>query len=143
MHLSWDFIYDKKLSAADALACAPLDGKSFAAWVAQTLETKGIKRNAAVHDSHLNQTFAYQIISGSRNASRDKLIQLAFGMRLGIRAACELLERGGANALTPSCSRDVLIAFALDRGLSVLECDDLLWSMGERTLVTRGAARRI
>ena len=62
------------------------------------------------------------------------------GIPLGMRdGSCELLERGGANALMPSCLRDVVIAFALDRGLGVLECDDLLWSFGERTLVSRGA----
>ena len=143
MLLSWDFIYDKKLSAADALRLAPLDDRGFSQWIADMLEVRSLRRNEVVHASHLNQTFAYQIISGSRHAARDKLIQLAFGMRLGIDEASELLERGGANGLSPRCRRDVVIAYALFKGLSVLECDDLLWSMGERTLVTRGAARRI
>ena len=143
MPLSWDFILDSHASANDALRLAPLDGRSFSQWIADMLEARSLRRNEVVHASHLNQTFAYQIISGSRHAARDKLIQLAFGMRLGIDEASELLERGGANALSPRCRRDVVIAYALVKGLSVLECDDLLWSVGERTLVTRGTARRI
>ena len=143
MRLSWDFIRAIDVSAQDALANAPLDESPLPVWIAEMLSAKSLKRNQVVHASRLNQTFAYQIISGSRHATRDKLIQLAFGMQLSIDDASELLERGGTNALSPRCRRDVLIAYALDRSLSVLECDDLLWLAGERTLVTRGTARRI
>ena len=142
MRLSWDFIRAIDVSAQDALANAPLDESPLPVWIAEMLSAKSLKRNQVVHASRLNQTFAYQIISGSRHATRDKLIQLAFGMQLSIDDASELLERGGTNALSPRCRRDVLIAYALDRSLSVLECDDLLWLAGERTLVTRGTARR-
>lgn len=143
MRLSWDFIRESGVGPAEALAHAPLDDRSFSAWISSVLSARSLRRNEVVHASRLNQTFAYQILAGLRHPTRDKLVQLAFGMQLGIDEASELLERGGANALSPRCRRDVVIAYALDRGLSVLECDDLLWSVGERTLVTRGAARRI
>jgi hypothetical protein len=143
MGLSWEFIHDSTVGLLDVLRCAPLDSRDFPTWIADTIAARGLRRNEIVHASHLNQTFAYQIIAGTRHAARDKLIQLAFGMGLDIDEASELLERGGSNALSSRCRRDVVIAYALDRCLSVLECDDLLWSVGERTLVTRGAARRI
>ena len=143
MRLSWEFIRESGVGPAEALAHAPLDDRDFPTWISDTIAARGLRRNEIVHASHLNQTFAYQIIAGLRHPTRDKLVQLAFGMGLDIDEASELLERGGANALSPRCRRDVVIAYALDRGLSVLECDDLLWSVGERTLVTRGAARRI
>ena len=143
MRLSWEFIHDSTIGLLDAIHRAPLDDRDFQTWVADVIETRGLRRNEVVHASHLNQTFAYQIIAGTRKATRDKLIQLAFGMGLGVFEACELLERGGANALVPRSRRDVVIAFALDRRLSVLECDDLLWEVGEVTLVTRGAAGEI
>lgn len=140
---SWDFIGDSHEGIRDVLARAQLDGRSFSAWVREAMTSLSLKRNDVVHASCLNQTFAYQIIAGTRRPSRDKLIQLAFGMGFGIDEACELLERGGTNALRSSCRRDVVIAFALDRGLGVHGCDDLLWSVGERTIVTRGEAGEI
>ncbi|RVU96749.1 XRE family transcriptional regulator [Coriobacteriales bacterium OH1046] len=143
MRLDWEFIEKDVSSALEAIRRAPLDGRAFTEWVHDTLTARGLKRKEAIRASQLNQTFAYQIIMGTRHAARDKLIQLAFGMELGIDDACELLERGGTNALLPICRRDVAIAFALGQGMGVLECDDLLWSIGERTLVSHGAAGKI
>lgn len=143
MRLSWDFIEKDTSSALEAIQRAPLDGRTLTEWIQDTLVAHGLKRNEAIRASHLNQTFAYQIIVGTRHAARDKLIQLAFGMELGIDDTCELLERGGANALLPTCRRDLVIAFALSQGMGILECDDLLWSMEERTLVSCGTAGKI
>lgn len=143
MRSGWEFIHSAGADIGQIIRHAPLERSTFSEWIEKAFKARGLRRNEVVRASHLNQTFAYQIIMGTRNASRDKLIQLAFGMGLDIDDSCELLERGGANALMPSCLRDVVIAYALDRGLGVLECDDLLWSIGERTLVTRGAAERI
>ena len=139
MRAGWEFIHSAGAELDEILLHAPLEKRLFSEWIEGECAARGLRRNEVVRSSHLNQTFAYQIIMGTRHASRDKLIQLAFGMGLDIDGSCELLERGGANALMPSCLRDVVIAFALERGLGVLECDDLLWSFGERTLVSRGA----
>ena len=139
----WQIVREGSGTLEEVLSAAELDDRPFSKWVSDELTSRGLKKNIVVRRSRLNQTFAYQIIAGTRKATRDKLIQLAFGMQLSIDDASELLERGGTNALSPRCRRDVLIAYALDRSLSVLECDDLLWLAGERTLVTRGTARRI
>lgn len=138
MRQGWDFLRTSELDERESLALAPLDGRSFSEWVEDLLRAQKLRRNEVVRASRLNQTFAYQIMAGTRKASRDKLIQLAFGLRLKLDAASELLERGGVSALVPWCRRDVLIALSLERGQSVLECDDALWAAGERTLVTRG-----
>ena len=72
------------------------------------------KKNVVVRRSRLNQTFAYQIMAGMRHPSRDKLVQLCFGMRLDEEKASELLERGDCAALRPFVRRDVIIAFCLN-----------------------------
>lgn len=135
MDARWDFMAQGRLRADRALAAAPLDAASFSEWVVSMLYKAGRTRRDVVHASRLNQTFAYQIIAGQRRASRDKLIQLAFGMGLGLEDACELLERGEASALRPWVRRDVLIACALERGMALADCDDLLWANGERTIM--------
>lgn len=130
----WQFITEGDKDLAQVLASAEFDGRTFPQWVADKLDERGLQKNSVVRDSRLNQTFAYQIMAGTRNASRDKLIQLAFGMGLDIDDACDLLERGGASALCPTSRRDVIIAYCLHHGLGVAACDDLLWDLGERTL---------
>ena len=140
MRQGWDIIR----SGGDVLAAlevCPDHRENLASWIELNLPKWGVQRNEAVRRSRLNSTFAYQILAGTRHASRDKLIQLAFGLRLGIDDACELLERGGVNALNPTAKRDVVLAWCLHNGLDIARCDDLLWSLGEKTLMGSEAGR--
>lgn len=117
------------------LSRAPLDERGLAPWASERMAAEDMPRNEAIHRSRLNQTFAYQILAGTRHASRDKLIQLAFGMRLDIPDTSELLERGGVCRLRPDCRRDLIVAYALHHGMGVEQCNDLLWEHGERTIM--------
>lgn len=119
----------------EVLQCAALDERDLSAWARDRMAASGMPRNDAIHRSRLNQTFAYQILAGTRRALRDKLLQLAFGMQLGIRDTSELLERGGMCRLRPDRRRDIIVAFALHHGMGVEQCDDLLWEHGERTIM--------
>ena len=136
MDKTWDKLMAKP-SASEARAACDEDGQSLAGWLGGTIAQRGLVRNEVIRASRLNQTFAYQIMAGTRHASRDKLIQLAFGLRLRLDEASELLVRGGANPLSPSCGRDVVVAWSLEHGRSVAECDDALWAAGEQTLMPR------
>lgn len=137
MRQGWEAI---KEGAGIAEAMASCDGTSetLAQWVARRLPAWGISKNDVVRRSRLNSTFAYQILAGTRHASRDKLIQLAFGLALGIDDTCDLLEHGGVNALSPRCRRDVAIAYCLHHAIDLALCDDMLWELGEKTLVGSG-----
>ena len=137
MDNAWKSLLDK--TGAEALASCNADTRSFAEWLNGMLEKSDIARNEVIHASRLNQTFAYQIMAGTRRASRDKLIQLAFGFGFGIDDTCELLERGGVNPLCVRSRRDVAIGWSLEHRLTVVECDDLLWAAGELTLLAADA----
>lgn len=139
----WQEMRQDNKSLQEILAVADIDDRSFAAWITDELAKRGLKKNIVVRRSRLNQTFAYQIMAGMRHPSRNKLIQLCFGMQLNEIEASELLERGGASALRPYDRRDVIVAFCLNRHLEVSACDDLLWGLGEETFSgVNGNARR-
>ena len=138
----WEFVRQEGATLHEVLSLSDLDERSFAAWISDELARRGMKKNLVVRRSRLNQTSAYQIMAGMRHPSRDKLIQLCFGMRLNEEDANELLERGDASALRPYNRRDVIIAFCLNRGLEVSACDDLLWGLGEQTVTGRMESRR-
>lgn len=138
MDNTWAELMDKA-SVAEALAVCDVDECPLSEWIGVVLAGCGRPRNEVIRDSRLNQTFAYQIMAGTRRASRDKLIQLAFGLRLGLDGTSELLVRGGVNPLSPNCRRDVAIAWSLEHCLSVAECDDILWEAGEQTLLPAGS----
>ena len=138
MDSTWDRLISKP-SVSEALAACDVDETMLAEWLADALAESGRPRNEVIRDSRLNQTFAYQIMAGTRRASRDKLIQLAFGLRLGLDATSELLVRGGVNPLSPHNRRDVVMAWCLEKRLTVAECDDALWDAGEQTLLAAGS----
>ena len=134
----WEFV-KRAASAGEALAKVAEVQRPLHEWLCERIEEKGLVKRSVIRRSRLNQTFAYQILSGQRKPSRDKLIQLSFGLGLSIEECSEVLERGGHCALQFSCRRDVAIAFCLHNGYGIDECDDLLWDVGERTVVSAGA----
>lgn len=139
----WQMVRQGSGTLEEVLAVAQLDDRSFSQWISDELARRGMKKNLVVRRSRLNQTFAYQIMAGMRHPSRDKLVQLCFGMRLDEATASELLERGGSAALRPYLRRDVIIAFCLNRCMDISACDDLLWGLGEQTITDRPTGRRL
>jgi len=130
----WAFIRGTRKGLSGVLQQMVPDQRDLRAWIDDALLAADLPKNVVVHRSQLNQTYAYQIMAGQRQPSRDKLIQLCFGMGLGVDDACDLLEHGEVSALRPAVRRDVVIAYCLDRGLDLATCDDFLWSLGEKTL---------
>lgn len=111
-----------------------LEVDSLSDYLTALLKEKGLKRSEVVREAGLNATFGYQIFTGARMASRDKLLQLAFAMGLTLREANRLLRCGGASALYCKDRRDAIIIFALDKGYSLREVEEALYRFGEATI---------
>lgn len=95
-----------------------------------------ITKSVAINNSALNQIYGYQIFDGKKkNPSRDKLIQLIFGLGLDVTDAQRLLKIAGVNELYPRIKRDSIIIFAINKKVSVSECDELLFELGEETIL--------
>lgn len=98
------------------------------------LEKKGLKRSRVVRMADLNETFGYQIFSGARNPSRDKVLQIAFAMALSLRETNRALMAAGASSLDPKCRRDAIIIFCIDQGCSLQKVNEELYRLGEDTV---------
>ncbi len=104
------------------------------AYLQQLLLEHGLNRADVIRDSFLNYTFAYQIFTGTRKASRDKLLQIAFAMRLGYAETNRMLEVACVNGLYCKNRRDAIIIFCLDHGCTLQETNEELYRFGERTV---------
>lgn len=98
------------------------------------LEKKGLKRSRVVRMADLNETFGYQIFTGARNPSRDKVLQIAFAMALSLRETNRALMAAGASSLDPKCRRDAIIIFCIDQGCSLQKANEELYRLGEDTV---------
>lgn len=98
------------------------------------LSCRKITKADIVRGSLLSKAYVYQIFSGEKNPSRDKLIALAFGMRLSEEETQTLLKLSKNAKLYARDKRDSIILFALQRKMSILKVNDLLFRHGFDTL---------
>lgn len=108
--------------------------RSLSDYLNELLAAKGLKRSAVVHEAGLNETFGYQIFTGTRKASRDNLLKIAFAMTLTLRETNRVLQAGGVNGLYCKNSRDAIIIFALNNGYSFHKTEEELYRFGEATI---------
>lgn len=87
------------------------------------IRTKKLKKSKVFQDAMIERHFGYQILSGSRNPSRNKLLQLCFGLKLDLPDAQRLLRVGGYRELYIRDPRDAVIIFALKNGKSLNEAN--------------------
>lgn len=103
-------------------------------YLQQLLEEKGLTRIEVIHEAGLNETFGYQIFMGQRNASRNKILQLIFALRLTLTEANRLMQAAGVNELYCKNRRDAIIIFCLDKSYSLQKTDEELYRFNEATI---------
>lgn len=100
---------------------------SFSEYLEQWLRKKQLTRAEVVRASNLNKAYVYQIFSGKKYPSRDKVIALTFGLHLTIEETQTLLKQAGYRELYPRDPRDALLLFALGRGMDIISANELLF----------------
>lgn len=90
------------------------------------LKQKKISRADVVRSSLLDRAYVYQIFSGEKTPSRDKLIAIAFGLCLSDDETQKMLKLSGNRELYARDERDALILFALQRKKNIFEINEIL-----------------
>lgn len=98
------------------------------------IEEKQFIKSEVIKRSCLDRVYAYQILSGTRTPSRDKLIQFAFGMELDFDEIQKLLKYNGFAPLYAKNRRDSIIIFAINEKVSVVELNIMLDNKKEKIL---------
>ena len=132
-----DELLDELLSAPDPQTFAHarnIGVRSMSNYLQQLLDEKSLVRAEVIRRAGLNETFGYQIFMGQRGASRNKVLQLAFAMKLTLKEADRLLQAAGVNELYCKNRRDAIIIFCLDRGYDLQKTDEELYRFGEDTI---------
>ena len=99
------------------------------------LQEKGLKKADVVRNSGLDKAYVYQIFSGDKTPSRDKLIALAFGLHLDAKESQRMLKIGRYSELYPRIPRDAAILFSIQRGKDIWTTDELLFKNDFPTLL--------
>lgn len=108
--------------------------RTLSEYLQQLLIEHGLERADVIRRANLNHTFGYQIFMGTRMASRDKLLQIAFAMGLNYVETSRLLQCGKVNSLYCKNRRDAIIIFCIDHRSSLQQVNEELYKFGEETI---------
>ncbi len=100
------------------------------------LSQKSLRRADVIRGSLLGRAYVYRIFAGEKIPSRDKMIALAFGLRLSEEETIRLLKFSGSRELYARDERDALILFALQRHMTIMDANELLLDHGLAILNT-------
>lgn len=107
---------------------------SLSAFLAQLLESKGLKKAQVIKNAELAEVYGYQIFSGIRVPERKKLLCLAVGMQLNIAEVQQLLKCAGYSQLYVKLPFDSILLYGFCKQLSVTQINELLYEYGLETL---------
>lgn len=98
------------------------------------LDQEGLSAPEWMAAANLSKSYGYQILRGERTPGRDVLLRTALVLRLTLQETQRLLAVGGCGALYPRVRRDAAVVFALNQRMTLLEAEELLASLPERSL---------
>lgn len=106
----------------------------------ELLTVKKLNKAEVIKNSLLEKTYAYHIFAGrKKNPSRKKALALALAMKLSRKETQHLLYYAGCRELYVRNPWDSIIFYALEHGLSVMDTNLLLESVGEKSLFDNDA----
>ena len=99
---------------------------TFDTYITELCISKNIIPERVIIKGGIHRTYGHQLFIGKRKPSRDKVIQLAFGFMLSIDETQELLQVARKSQLYPRIKRDAAIMYALERGVSITDFQNML-----------------
>lgn len=101
------------------------------------LERAGFSIPEWISAADISKSYGYQVLRGERIPGRDILLRTALTLSLELKETQRLLTVGGCGALYPKIRRDAAVIFALNQKMTLLETEELLASLPERSLYTK------
>lgn len=78
--------------------------------------------------------YGYQILSGTRKPSRDKVIQICIAAKLNLSKTQRALNMAKLGQLYPKDSRDAIIIFGINKGFNLIQINNILHDTDNRIL---------
>lgn len=100
---------------------------NFAEYLKAFLQSHEITDAALIKDSLIPRTYAYQILNGTKNPGRSKVLALCIAAKMNYDETQRALALANVGKLYPRRREDSIIIFALSQKLSVLQTNEVLY----------------
>lgn len=133
----------KRLHSADSVAKLSVYNEqlslhsgcdSLSDYFIQYMRTHNIQESELILASQIQRNYAYQILNGTKNPGRDKVLALCLAAEMDYTETQRALALANLGKLYPRRKRDSIIIFALDQKLSVQQTNELLFEEKESIL---------
>lgn len=105
-------------------------------YLEKLLAEKNLTKKEIIERSGLNREYVYHIFSGmKKNPSRPKVLAMALSMELNLDETQYLLRYAGLGLLYPRNQWDAVIISAVEQKLTVVQTNELLLRLGEKTFL--------
>lgn len=108
--------------------------KNFSEMLQDLFKKKKISKATLARKAGISNVYLYQIFSGERNPSRNRILCLCYGLDATLEETQELLKHSGYAQLYVKDKRDAIIIYGLVHSLELDEVNDRLFSEKEETL---------
>lgn len=98
------------------------------------IDEKRVTKATVARNGGMSEVYLYQVLSGRRNPSRDRLLCICFGMGITEEETQRLLKSAGYAPLYPRLRRDAIILHGIAHGTPLKELNDKLFMENEGTL---------
>lgn len=107
---------------------------SFAEYLKAFIFEHNLTESDLIKSSLIQRTCAYQILNGSKNPGREKVLALCISAGMDYAETQRALALANLGKLYPRRKEDSIIIFALEHKLSVLQTNELLYEECSITL---------
>jgi transcriptional regulator with XRE-family HTH domain len=95
---------------------------------------KNEKIEHVIKRAGIERTYGYQLFNGTRNPSRDKVIQIALGLGLDVDETQKLLQVAKKSPLYVKIKRDAAIIYCIVHKMDFAKTQDMLMKIDESIL---------
>lgn len=97
-------------------------------YLSELIVSKNLSKSEIIRKSDINEIYAYQIFSGKRFPSRNKLIRICIGAEFTLEEINNVMTVAEFSPLYPKIKRDSIIIFGIRNKKSILQINELLYS---------------
>ena len=108
--------------------------RSFPEYYQSLPEVQTKESSELIKGSGLERSYYYQVMKGTRNPGRDKVLRLCLAAGLNLRKTTRALELSGNAVLYSRSRRDIILTVAVNPEAGVIDTNLLLDKYGEEPL---------
>ena len=107
---------------------------TIAQFLSEYISAKGLKKSTVIKDAEISEIFGFQVLSGTRNPSRNTLLSLCVSAKMTLDEVQATLKIAEFAPLYPKSKRDSIIILGITSGKTVCQINNVLYDNNEETL---------